>query len=706
MKSDAARSLRLAAGLSGLMIMGWVLTGQATKPANQGIPLPTDWSHRHLIFSRPGSAEQLARVSKDPRYQQQLHRLGQSRELPANVADLGALALSSAIREEKNKTGGGFWAEDLGNGASPGAGNYPAKFSFSSTTANCGGAAKPDYVVYSTGLLGSSGQASIVAFDNLYSGCSGTVPSVYWAYNTGGAVLTSPLISEDGTQVAFVETSGGSGILVLLRWAASNGTVFSPVSLSVTPAASYSTCIAPCMTELPLIGGADDTTSSVFYDYTNDIGWVGDASGLLHKIIGVFKGTPTEVSNGLFPIQVSTNTLSSPVYDGSSQNVFVGDLPGIVGGFLYRVNAATAAVTQSGQLDFGVGIVEGPIVDSSDGFVYVFASSDGTANCSGGTSACSAVYQLSPEFSSGDVGTEATAGNSVALGGTPNPMFLGAFDSAYFNSTPPTGNLYVCGNTAQNPVVYQIPINSGILAAAPERAVFTPVSAGPNPACSPATDVLNPSLAAGAEERIFVSVRNNGVAANCSSGGCVLNFIDTPWQASTSYQVGQEILDSNLNIETVTTAGSSGSTLPTWPIPTGSATIDGSVHWITQSFLIAAPLPAWIRSHSYAVRTRIRDSNGNIQVVRASGTSGLSAPAWNTTSGRTTPDNAVTWINAGSIPTAALASSGGSSGIIIDNTVSGAGKSQVYFSTLGNQTCATSGGTGGCAMQASQPGLN
>jgi hypothetical protein len=44
----------------------------------------------------------------------------------------------------------------------------------------------------------------------------------------------------------------------------------------------------------------------------------------------------------------------------------------------------------------------------------------------------------------------------------------------------------------------------------------------------------------------------------------------------------------------------------------------------------------------------------------------------------------------------------------MDNIVSTgtlAGASQVYFSTLGNQTCATSGGTGGCAVQASQPGL-
>jgi hypothetical protein len=76
--------------------------------------------------------------------------------------------------------------------------------------------------------------------------------------------------------------------------------------------------------------------------------------------------------------------------------------------------------------------------------------------------------------------------------------------------------------------------------------------------------------------------------------------------------------------------------------------------------------------------------------------------------GGTTTDNTVTWTNAGVAGIAALASSGGTSGIIIDNTVASGtlvGASQIYFTTLGNQPCATSGGTGGCAVQASQPAL-
>ena len=43
-----------------------------------------------------------------------------------------------------------------------------------------------------------------MAYENLYSGCGGNVPSTYWAYNTGGSVVTSVALSLDGSQVAFV----------------------------------------------------------------------------------------------------------------------------------------------------------------------------------------------------------------------------------------------------------------------------------------------------------------------------------------------------------------------------------------------------------------------------------------------------------------------------------------------------------------------
>jgi hypothetical protein len=69
---------------------------------------------------------------------------------------------------------------------------------------------------------------------------------------------------------------------------------------------------------------------------------------------------------------------------------------------------------------------------------------------------------------------------------------------------------------------------------------------------------------------------------------------------------------------------------------------------------------------------------------------GFTAPASGTVSSLATPNGT-------------LEEAGGTSGIVVDNGASGA--ANIYFSTLGNQTCATSGGTGGCAVSASQAAL-
>lgn len=152
-----------------------------------------------------------------------------------------------------------------------------------------------------------------------------------------------------------------------------------------------------------------DSNSSVFYDYSNDIAYVGDDAGWLHQITAVFKGVPAEVRSGGWPVQVNPGAptaLTSPVHDSASGEVFVAD----AGGFLYRIGPATAFVATSGQLDFssaldsGPGIVQGPIVDSTAELLYVFASSEGSGLCAGGAD-CTAVYQLPVNFPDGATGS-------------------------------------------------------------------------------------------------------------------------------------------------------------------------------------------------------------------------------------------------------------------------------------------------------------
>ncbi len=359
MRRNRQRLLWVGVSILGVLTASPASLGQASPASKPTVPVGTDWTNHHVIFSRPATAEQARRLQQDPRYLQQLSRQSAARPLAEIPTASRARSGSSASASRKNQRLKRDWSQDIGSGGKVTAGNYPAKYSFSLDTANCGTAPQPDFVVYGTGLTGSGTQANIVAYDNLYSGCGGTVPTVYWAYNTGGPVLTSPVFSRDGTQVAFVMSDGPDmgGILVLLKWAASTGeSVGAPITLFRTYNRLYPTCTAPCFTQRVLrnSGGTpdQDTNSSVFYDYTDDVAYVGDDAGYLHKFTPVFNGILNEVKTGGWPVQVNPGTptaLTSPVYDYSSGNVFVADK----GGFLYRVNSAgTATVTVSGQLDF------------------------------------------------------------------------------------------------------------------------------------------------------------------------------------------------------------------------------------------------------------------------------------------------------------------------------------------------------------------
>ena len=705
MNGIAARFGWFGAGLFCLVTVGWVLAGPVGKPAPRGLPM--DWTHRHVIFSQPATAEQARLLADEPRFWQQEYRRQAMRvesdgmAAPEETNSLGlAIKGISAAKVHRD------WYQDLGSGASVGAGNYPAKYGFQVNVANCGLSGSPqDFVVFGTGVSGGPTQASIVAYDNLYSGCTGTVPQVYWAYNlNGGYIPMSPVFSQDGTQLAFAGTNGITAKLVLLTWQSSTTeSVTNPLLLLPTGVDSYFGCTAPCMTTLQLIDGNGvntlDNTSSVFYDYGLDIAWLGDSGGWLHQFHPVFNGTPAEIRSGGWPVQVNPGNpmpLSNPVHDRVSHQVFVGDL----GGYLARVDDSTGAVTLSGRLDSGVGLAAGPIVDPTAGFVYAFASNDGTTACGGAP--CSAVYALATNFAATTTGNEVAVGTSSA---TPKPLYAGGFDSVYLSSNNGTGRLFVCGNTGGAPTLYKVGIGTGVWSL---PITTGPVLASTPTGCSPVTDIPNPNATGGGTEWVFASVQNSGSGNSCASGGCLMNFKDQPWQASTAFIVGQQVLDSHFQVQVVRVAGTSKATQPAWNTTVGGTTNDNTVRWLNQGPQVAAHNATWIASHAYSLNTVLLDTNKNIQLVITAGTSRTGAhPNWNVNVNGVTNDGSVRWRNLGSVATASFASTGGTSGIIIDNTVGTgtmAGASQVYFSTQGNQTCGTSG-TGGCAVQASQSAL-
>jgi hypothetical protein len=216
-----------------------VLTSGQPAPSKHHVGLVEDWSSHHLIFSNPGSYEQAitnGTYSKwiNLRYNnrfimQQARRRteavstsgfsGPNPQAIKMVANSPVLSGMDGKGDPSVLEARGLhkdWSAALLTGTVL-PNTFPAKWSFTTTgTPSC----TSDFVVYSTGSTGSSTAATIIAYNNLYATtCSGAVPSVYWTYNTGaGAVTTSPTISGDGTQVAFIQVASSVASLVLLKW--------------------------------------------------------------------------------------------------------------------------------------------------------------------------------------------------------------------------------------------------------------------------------------------------------------------------------------------------------------------------------------------------------------------------------------------------------------------------------------------------------
>ena len=599
-KFFSSRSLAIILALAFITTFGVALRAQDARNDSKGADgnygMPEDWSHHHLVFSDPGTErdaiwngthDHWLKIVNSPRY----HHQRQRRDRDAN-----------AWKHSSQSTLKRDWNMPLGPLGKVGAGNYPAKFSFN------GPPSCSDIAVFNTSLAGSGTQATILAFNNLYTGgtspCTSTNPSVAWAYNTttGDTVVTSPVISGGGDQVAFISSNGGHAYLNVLRPVTGQGTSYTALgTIGTTTAApsAYSTCKAgsgSCLLRIEFANTDNDITSSPFYDYASgtDTLWVGDANGNLHKFVGVFQGSlPGEAAGNSFvtnpltasgttitvstasftsadvgdtitdsrggiqaattitavtssttatlsktassvsgndtltladvwPVNLATTALSSPVYDESTY-IFVGSAyNGTTGTILYAVTASSGAKHgTSNSLGHGPGIIDSPMVDGTADEVYVSVGNDGGTRCSG--NGCSIVVQFPTSFTTGG-GTVATVGDGA--GTTANiPMYSGSFDNTYFSSSSgssPTGNLWVCGNTGDggnnngDPILYRIPIAANVMGTPVSESTLTSGAA----TCSGITEIYTNST-----DYLFLSVTANGNRTGCSAtNGCVYSF--------------------------------------------------------------------------------------------------------------------------------------------------------------------------------------
>jgi hypothetical protein len=377
-----------------------------------------------------------------------------------------------------------------------GANMYPAKYSYDpGAPPDC----LNDYVVFGLNIAGTTGkQANLIAFNNLYSGVGGIcggAPTVLFAYNVttaaAGKVNLSPVISLDGTKIAFVESATGLAIFHVLTWTAGQG--------------SIAAAAAPTMTSLTFSTTSTSTTSAPWVDYSSDVAYMGADGGLMYRINGVFNSTPV-LAGGSWPVTVSGgHHLSPPVLDNQLGLLMTGS----ANGNLYEIDTTTGAlsVTPVGALGkTSSGITAPPIVDVTNGTTFVVDANDGT----------SAVLD---EFDTATLTLIAKAriglGSSTKIAlSIPQP----AFDNNYYND-PSTGQVRLCGTGSADTTPWQFAF--GFVGRTMNTSpVFSQQLLSSTAAvCSNWTEFFNPNVGLGTDFFFF------GLTQDCTgagTSGCVV----------------------------------------------------------------------------------------------------------------------------------------------------------------------------------------
>ena len=468
------------------------LSAQENAPRHIGIP--QDWSDHHIVYTLDGLIQHPELISQEHRIARQI--LQRYRAPSSNFSGGSDPQLISSPRSTHHRD----WNADFVRGHVF-SDSYPSKFSFDSGgTPSCAN----DYVVFGLNIAGTTSQANLIGFNNLYSGtlpdglCGTGGPNVMFAYNitttTNGKILLSPVISEDGTKIAFVESSGGptpSTVFHVLTWTRGQGTITSPAN----PGSA--------MTSLTL-AAADSTTSAPWVDYASDTAFLGVDGGDMYSIFPVFgAGTPAVVAG--WPITVSGGQrLSPPVLDNRLGLLMVGSTSGKI----FQVNIITPAVTQT--LIVGAkpdsSIDAAPIVDVTNGTTFVVSGDDGTSAVL--VEVDTATLTL---LSKARIGLGASTGTVLSI---QQP----ALDNNYYNGQA-NGVIRVCGTGASDttPWQYSFGFTGKIMNTLPVFSQQLVNSTGAT--CTGWTEFFNPNVGGGTDFFFF------GITQDCTgtgTSGCVV----------------------------------------------------------------------------------------------------------------------------------------------------------------------------------------
>jgi hypothetical protein len=482
---------------------------EAAAPRHTGVP--QDWSQGHIVFSRDALARHPELIYREPRI---LYQAMQRWQAPNSNVFHGADPHPASV----NDSGQRDWSLSLGSRVIYHM--YPAKFSFDPAAApDC----LNDYVVFGMVAVGtpgaSGGQANLVALNNLYVNSNGTgfctgftAPTVLFAYNittvTGGRISTSPVLSEDGTKIAFVESVPGTSaraIFHVLTWTRGQGAI-------------KNAAVPGSMTSLTFSPTSNCSSSSPWIDYATDIVYVGADKGNVYKIAPVFNGTPA-LAGGNWPVMVHPNYhLTPPVLDAGRSVLMVGSSDGV----LYKIDTTTGQLSAS-HLVVGKkggtnsGIVAPPIVDGTSGTTLV-VSANGASGAPGGFSAVlvQANTDTMAEMSRAPIGLGSSGGTGLNL-------YDPTLSNDYINH-PSTGVIRLCGTGLADTTPWQYAFGFTVSGTQPilngspsfSQQLLTSTAAR----CTGWTEFFNPNVGVGGTDFFYF-----GLTQDCTgtgqAGGCV-----------------------------------------------------------------------------------------------------------------------------------------------------------------------------------------
>jgi len=670
------------------------------RSGSKKVVLAHDWSHNHLVYSAPKTVTDAFSLSRETRYVQQWVRRN------AEQHERGRWRHQEDLLN-------GDWSMFLGNTGKVGADRYPAKFSFDVTTANCGTAANPDFVVYNTSLVPSAAATSAtqtgtftatpVAGDTVQiTDSTGTVTITLTAdatNNTGAFWQLSATLSTDAINLRDAINRNGAAVGVTASASVNTVTVTSTnVGTADNGIALFSSNTAAFAWAGLLLGGGTNGASIVAFDNLYAVGctgtvpsvyWAYNTGGTITTSI-TLSGDGSQVAfvqtnSGTALAELvllkwkasATDTVNSPT---TLTAVTAANYRACIAPCMTALAFSPGATDSNSSpfYDFAIGS-DKLYVGNDNGqllqFTGVFA---GTPAQSGAptwpvnlNTPATATTTTSPVFDQGTgkayvadtsgflyavnvtTGAVTKSGQLGApiLGITGAPMVDSSAGTVYIFAAD--NNAVSCGGGGAVPAVYQIP--AGFLAGGKG----TSVTIG---TCSDIVPVYDGDF----DNAYYTSPSGNAghlyVCGNPGGNPTLFQISITAAGALGAVNTGPNLGTTNFPCSPVTEIFNSNAT-------------GGAKDWVFMSVQDSAVTAAPISCPAAAGCIMSFDVTAGTAITPAK-------------------------------TTAATASApGGASGVVLDNTATLAGASQVYFSTLANGTCVTSTGTGGCSVQASQSAL-